>query len=1234
MFPLIENGPVIPAEILNAWQEDKIIFLCGAGISYYSKLPGFADLAEDVFRDLCNGPKLPHEEEAVEDRHWDTFLGHLENRFGADKVRKSIAKRLLIESPGELDFHKALLTLSKTADGGTRLVTTNFDRRFFECGAGNFSFNTAPLLPLPKRSKWNSVVFLHGLLQDEISADNSNIVFSASDFGAAYLTEGWGTRFITELFREFTVVFVGYSLTDPVVFYLVTALASESKASGNFKGAYAFAGYNSSEPNDKIVQESRWTNKGVTPILFDSSNNYSLLKDTFIEWSKQSSNGMLSREQIFREASERKPNDLVDSEPIANRLIWSLYDNTGNYVRKFAAQTPTPKLEWFLQILDKTAFSHPLFNGDEFKLSELSAWSQKDMSHGVIPILTSYVQEQDDFTEQAKLHSVSYNIMLWLAKHLNDKRLLNWFLERGCRLHQEVKEIIQIQLWNVKVESLSEEEGIIYSIWNILTSNFCALPAQNHNIQTGDFTQAQYTANSTEWKIILEQFDPFLKLRPGFSWIQTESISFRDYATSSITLPASEFAYNLVGQIGQIIEVDKLLAYSADDITSKLKRALDLFALVQEANQDIDPSYLDRPSISEHEQNENASSWTALIELAIKAFDAQVRNSPEDALVLFQRWSRIGYPIFKRLCLYACTEHESFDANLGVHILTSDNTLWNNAAKREVFKFLRVAAARLTDKNISILESHILNGPIYKSNNKRFTKKQLATFAKEEIIIRLRKLATNPTIKLCQKSNNMLQKQSQVIVLDSERDEFPIWFSEHNYNDDQPPFFRFDKQNSTEIIATLVSHPESASASCYQLICDHPEKFFEIMTDDSQALLSLPGFCNSMMRGFSALVNKNDYLIVDSKIVDLVSAISNEQVAEQASSLSDFIDALSKNRSKISQEEFLGLWDKAMQILVNDEANLPDFSLSSALYHPVGILTNSLLRWVGKVDKHTNFPEWLVTRLNTIVDKVTHASWYAQMILTLNLCFLHFGDSDWTNEKILPLLDWSNPNAKNLWRSFLHNNQWYPDLFSDLKNHLADCFSNQDDLGPEKKNLVELWVMAMCSSSSIFPPTLVADICHNLTESNLTVVATRLKKTLEQSNEQKMEIWKESVAPCLKKIWPNDLSRQTEQTSKALASLAIEADTMFDDAVELVSQHLVKCSNISAILHLLEKKKIALRHPQACLLMTYKLIDQSRALPGTLVGLRQILLDLRTASKEIATSAKYQQLETLLSKLS
>jgi NAD-dependent SIR2 family protein deacetylase len=48
----IKNGPDIPERLLQAHEDGRVVFFCGAGISYPAKLPDFAGLVSGIFSKL------------------------------------------------------------------------------------------------------------------------------------------------------------------------------------------------------------------------------------------------------------------------------------------------------------------------------------------------------------------------------------------------------------------------------------------------------------------------------------------------------------------------------------------------------------------------------------------------------------------------------------------------------------------------------------------------------------------------------------------------------------------------------------------------------------------------------------------------------------------------------------------------------------------------------------------------------------------------------------------------------------------------------------------------------------------------------------------------------------------------------------------------------------------------------------------------------------------------------
>src|SRR5262249_1792266 len=189
---------------------------------------------------------------------YDTVLGLLEAGVVGqrERVRNAIAEGLQphLNLPDALETHEALLRLSLPRDGGRPIITTNFDRLFEEVKKKNgMSYRSyeAPLLPVPKK-RWDGVVYLHGILTEKPNAaDLDRLVLSSGDFGLAYLTERWAARFVSELFRSLTVCFVGYSINDPVLRYMMDALSADRLLGESTPETFAFGSYSKGKEDER-----------------------------------------------------------------------------------------------------------------------------------------------------------------------------------------------------------------------------------------------------------------------------------------------------------------------------------------------------------------------------------------------------------------------------------------------------------------------------------------------------------------------------------------------------------------------------------------------------------------------------------------------------------------------------------------------------------------------------------------------------------------------------------------------------------------------------------------------------------------------------------------------------------------------------------------------------------------------------------------------------------------------
>src|SRR5688572_6658874 len=103
---LVANGPDFPSEILQAAEEDTLVFFCGAGISM-PHLPGFSDLVCRVFERLGTPPN-EFEAAAISGGDLDRALGLLERRLGSNRilVRRAVRDILTLPSIPPVPTHE------------------------------------------------------------------------------------------------------------------------------------------------------------------------------------------------------------------------------------------------------------------------------------------------------------------------------------------------------------------------------------------------------------------------------------------------------------------------------------------------------------------------------------------------------------------------------------------------------------------------------------------------------------------------------------------------------------------------------------------------------------------------------------------------------------------------------------------------------------------------------------------------------------------------------------------------------------------------------------------------------------------------------------------------------------------------------------------------------------------------------------------------------------------------
>lgn len=1157
MPELIKDGPYIPDDLMNLLEDEKVAILCGAGVSVPTGLPSFPGLVRHIYDthhitpnevelellDLplnVNWQCLDLEARRGHHPRYDKVLEQLDHpeRLGRKRpqdvspLRKTVVERLKQPAKGRLDVHRALLTLGKT-ERGVRLVTTNFDHRFQSAarsmGLSSHIFDAAPKLPVPKFYDWHSIVHLHGCIDNEGRGDD--LVLTSADFGRAYVntSEGWAARFVTELFRNFQVVFVGYSLNDPVMTYLVDALDDENRRGSTHRKAFAFAACDGTPEGIERAERS-WSAKNVLPITYDARDQHRLLSATLIEWARIREDPFGTRTQLLIRDIQRLPDG-----PATRNVVWALSSEVA--AQALADEPPItdpasyPKLiAWLVTLWDKGAFTRPI--------------SQEQSQ---VPIFGNEFQ----MYRLPDLDRIGRCLCVWVANHMHVPEVLGWVLSRGGHLHPYLRDEARSRLANKDLakDPARKIDPRLRLMWTTIV-NYPANDLRANLWFDGQSPLADKDEKALIARAALSTIAPRLIARPG----PADKFRFRGiYGTDdSKPDPIEECVHlELVFGGGENLQSAKDFFDKFEDkspfanlLTDFLLQSLQYLKLTGDW---IGDSSWDRPSISSHRQNDHREKWTVLIDWARDAYQKLLENSPDRALALIERWIAEDEPLLDRLGLHAITESPDADTSRAVEILLRKraNGLWSSELRRETFRFLRIAGIRLPRGLRAKLVDSIVKGPAYGRKNAEDSNIRSRN---REIGLRLGSLKASG-VKLNKKADALaLPIKPEKETRNSHSHEFASWIGEVETGGwsegSKPP----PKRLTTKRLSTRLEKGQWAADKFLEYTQSH-------LLSGLQSLLVLAKAGQWPIKYWSPLLERIERTSPDAlqciqgatlRLLSKAPDVLLEQLGTATSRLlrdrankygQDFEDGYRRvwtfSWSAIQKPEFKPEWDRMTQ----------------ALNDPIGYLAQAALSrlWVHAPEAGKGFPRPAAPYFDAIR---THPhSYLARIILVQHLNNLYLIDSDWTSDVLIQrMADVPTQEADDLWTAYGYSPYISPSLLQTFKIPFFKMLKRYDAEHRTDDNLVSMFVSVCLDLPKELKPKEIQGVVDDFPEWALCQAVHVFESRLRVAKEQKVKIWRRHVFPWLTTYWPQTAVKNTENTSEALLRMVLETGDSFPEA--------------------------------------------------------------------------------------
>lgn len=1269
---IIPDGPEIPESLLQSHEDGQVVFFCGAGISYNVGLGDFKWLVDKVY-ELNGTSPTSMENESYNKAQFDITLNILEERLPGQRqgmsMRRAIANALQpdFSRDGSLDTHLSLLQLGRTHDDALRLVTTNFDRAFYEAAKQNdltFDSFTAPMLPIPKNSQWDGLVYLHGNLPSDTLNTSAldRLVVTSGDFGLAYLTERWAARFVSELLRNYTVCFVGYSLDDPVLRYMLDALAADRLRGEYTQSAYAIGAFKSDKRDEAY---ENWLSKGVIPILYLHDEGHTLLHETLQVWASSYRDGILGKYRVVREYAASDPMTSTKQDDFEGRMLWALSDRSGRPAKHFAEHNPVPPISW-LETISEARFGHsdldrygvnPDTRFDEnLKFSLIRRPAPYDRAPWMSIVM--------DGAQMSKWDDVMLHLARWLVRHMNDPTLVIWLVNHGGHLSPDFVSQIEHKLEKYEklglegkteeLEKISKQspkaipDARMRTIWRMLindriktTRNLTDLYIWKKRVIRDGLTASLRMELRRLLAPQISVRKSFLKEFTGDQ--NTESLSIERMFDCELDLKSENVHSVMINEAtksnGKWMSV---LVQLLDEFQLLLHDALDLLHELDLADEHSDHSFKDLPSISPHKQNRRLGEkeWVTLIELLrISWLELSVIN-PNRADWIARKWFDLPYLTFKRLALFAAAQTDCIPPDVWTEWLLKEDAwwLWSMESQRETMRLLVLKSDRLPPNSRSRIETAILEGPPRGMFRDDIDSQTLEKVTKDSIWLLLAKFTVTEE-DLGESARTILtthlEQSDWKSVRDNERNEFPFWLS-GSWDPDYEETRKVENvprkwrdlvtwiKKETPQQSTLHQEDNSWRSTCRT-------RFYHCAY--ALCVLSREDVWPSKRWSEALRVWSEDDLVHRSwrYAGPLVQSMPNETLSYLAHDVAQWLQAISKSID-LSDVGFINVCSRVLDA-PSTTSILNGDAVTQAINSPVGKVTQVLLDLWFKRNPNDKelIPEDLEPFFSRLCEPDSPKYIHGRVVLASRLIALYRIDQNWTETNLLPYFNWSaNPNeAKSVWQGYLWPSRLYRPLLRAFKLDFLETSDHFAELNDYGRQYAQCLVLAALESNDEFQSQELRRAMAMLPPNGLIEASQALVYTLKDSGNNREQYWDNRLQPFWHQVWPKSNKLITSEIAESLAYLSIEARCRFAIALSEVKAWLQPIIHVGGIVSQLLKSGLCSRFPEESVDLLAITIDEQSYVTEEL---KHCLREVSLASPDLQKDSRYQKLDIILQK--
>lgn len=1190
-----KNGPSIPDLLLERRDAGRVVFFCGAGVSFNAGMPTFLGLTKEIVdyfdppaeSDIMKafGPWL--NADAVAAISLDQVFHLLQQEYGREEVNELVTQRLSskVTNPSGPVEHGLISRISSDRDGNPQIVTTNFDLLFEDAILGYAGpVHVPPSLPeLTLGMPISGITYLHGRLT-QTTGHNYPYVLSSADFGRAYLAEGWATNFVRSLLSEYTVVLVGYQAEDPPIRYLLQGLNHDGRSDRS--NLYAFDRGQSEEI------EAKWRDRGVTPIAY---SGHDVLWETLSAWADRSDDPRAWRRKIIG-TTENDPKSL---SPHNRGQVAHLIRTTPG-AKQFSNAEPTAHPEW-INVFDAGSRAAKPSKGygvdaeifvpldvygldDDPPRPKEGGRQTKSIHENLIEWNRGDANPSDahrlggrQVTGQERMPSRLYQLINWIGKNL-DSPVMAWWAARQNGLHPRLLEHVKTHMRRNK-----ELHPKARSVWNIILEHQ---------------TDERFFARSDGWfdlkdRVEQEGWTPSV-LRGFADATKPTMVCSRPYGVSESRPPQQNWDDVELSQITSV-EV-KFLDRQDEEIDIPDAALLEIITVLQNSLlqasgmlRELGVQYFQTPTCYPDREVSGTSrdrDFDAYIQWFVTLFERLTVFDTKAAAALAELWPVNDPYFFRNLKLFAMNQVGLFSIDQVFRCVSglSDDEFWDDTNTRELLFLLADRWTDFSGEQKATIAKKIISGPPqpdhvndeefpalrseFSARYGRWLIQHECIFPEEQanaldaIINTLpdwsegrAALAVterngtfgwvgtddNPDVVLDIPVNQIVERAKE----DLERD--------FNSFTDKRPFTGLVKNNPRKALAALSVASKTG---------DYTTKFWTALVqewpEDSPNRLF-----RVFMRRLAALPHKTvremRYTLGD-WLRDKLPVLLNQD-RELAWVVFDHCISAWVSDDGVSTTSGMGQTRVGGEVINNSRR-----TYGHAINGPIGEATGGITRSISelKLNQAEGIPDEFKTRLERLLAAPGEGSDHCIAMLTHYLGWLHHIDPEWAGQRLFPLFAFEHPAAEPAWNGLLSSGEVpSPTILIELKELLKDLFPRIYSYGWDRDvaKSAALWLAWMAIFRRDADDGLTAkearSALRRMTDTTRRDLISDLIFWLGRVGQKNEDGWNAFVIPFLTEIWPRERSFRTSSSVTSWISLLDDTGDDFPAVYSAVKKFLI-----------------------------------------------------------------------------